>query len=77
MFYGVQFSCDGKYAVVPESWLLNYDFCRWPQSKVPEEIERLVKKSEKPHNDWGMWPCRVFHETCSSKYLLNRSIFGS
>ena len=30
-------------AVVPEIWLVNFEYCRWPQTKVLKEIEKLAR----------------------------------
>ena len=63
MYAVVEFVNEGEVAIVPDSWLVGRQKCKWPQWKSTSKIDRAIKQQQEAGSDFKTLPIRIFYET--------------
>ena len=72
MYYIVSFKKTDEVAVVPDNWMVEDNYCKWPVNTNDEIISQMVKKKASPQADWISWEINVIKafSKCNIMYIL-------
>lgn len=62
LYHVVKFCQSNELAAVPVGWI-NDGVCSWPPYQIQARLDRAVKKSETPGDDWLKYDVTVMYQS--------------